>query len=225
MSAEKATVAPLSAAARRWLAVEMLLIFFALPGLLIIFRQHLRMMVVPLIIVGGTLFWNALSRSKTFDHEKFLSRREVGRNVLQILKIFVPAGALMTEVAWYFCRAHFLEFPLQRTGFWMLIMIAYPVICVPFQEVIFRGYFFHRYAGLFSRPWHLMVVNAVSFALCHMFYFNWVAPTLTLAGGFLFAWRYQRTGSLWAVAIEHGLWGDLLFTVGLGIYLFSGNIK
>jgi hypothetical protein len=47
---------------------------------------------------------------------------------------------------------------------------------------------------------------------------------LSMLGGWLFAYRYHRTGSVFAVSLEHGLWGDFLFTVGLGRYLYSGSI-
>jgi membrane protease YdiL (CAAX protease family) len=67
-------------------------------------------------------------------------------------------------------------------------------------------------------------MNAISFSLAHLFYSNWVALLLSFLGGYLFAWRYHRSQSLPLVSLEHALWGDFLFTVGLGWYFYSGAI-
>jgi membrane protease YdiL (CAAX protease family) len=69
------------------------------------------------------------------------------------------------------------------------------------------------------------VLNALSFGLSHLFYGNWVAPVLAFFGGLLFAWRYQTSRSLGTVVIEHALWGDFLFTTGIGWYFYSGAIR
>ncbi len=72
-----------------------------------------------------------------------------------------------------------------------------------------------------------ILVNGVLFAFGHIMFQNWVAIISCLVGGLLFAWRYLRTGSLWAVMFEHMLYGNLIFTVGLGRYFFTGvsNIR
>lgn len=41
----------------------------------------------------------------------------------------------------------------------------------------------------------------------------------------LFFYRYHRTCSLLAVALERALWGDLVFTLGIGWHLYSGSIR
>ena len=47
---------------------------------------------------------------------------------------------------------------------------------------------------------------------------------LVLSGllGLLLAYRYTETRSVWAAWIEHTLYGWLVFTVGLGLYFFTG---
>ena len=196
-----------------------------LPGVLVLFRHHLRFLIMPLVLAGGISFGLVLSRHDDFDQVSFLAMRGLGRHVRNILRVFVPAGAVMTAIAFLTGPAYFLGFPFAYPRFWLLLMVLYPVIGATLQEIIFRGFFFHRYAGLFPDRWILLVVNAASFALFHLVYWNPVAVVLSFAGGLLFAWRYLRTGSLLAVAIEHGLWGDLLFTVGIGRFIFSGEIQ
>jgi len=87
------------------------------------------------------------------------------------------------------------------------------------------AFFFHRYGPLFAKVAGLIGANALSFGLAHLVYGNWVAVALTTLGGALFAYRYARSESLLVVSIEHGLWGDWLFTIGAGWYLYSGAIR
>ena len=70
--------------------------------------------------------------------------------------------------------------------------------------------------------WVLIAANALAFGFGHILFRNWIAIGGTLAGGALFAWRYERTRSFWAVWAEHTLWGWLVFTVGLGVFFFTG---
>jgi hypothetical protein len=44
---------------------------------------------------------------------------------------------------------------------------------------------------------------------------------LTLAGGWLFARRFQRTRSLLVASVEHGV---LAFTIGLGDLFYHGTM-
>jgi len=45
-----------------------------------------------------------------------------------------------------------------------------------------------------------------------------------VAGGWLFGGTYRRSRSLGLVCLEHALYGDLIFTVGLGQYFFHGAL-
>lgn len=203
----------------------MLLLFFALPGVLIAGRGHLRYMVMPLVLLGGLTFGMVLSRDKSFDEHTALSCRGLGRNIGRILLVFLLPACLLAGAVYWFDREEFLDFPLTNFGFWLIVMFLYPTVGALLQELIFRGFFFHRYEKLFPDSWVFLLVNATSFAMFHLFYVNPVAPTLSFFGGLLFAHRYRQTRSLFAVAFEHGLWGGFLFTIGLGRFFFSGGIQ
>jgi hypothetical protein len=41
-------------------------------------------------------------------------------------------------------------------------------------------------------------------------------------GGLLFSWSYQQSGSLALTCIEHALFGNFLFTAGLGEFFYHG---
>jgi membrane protease YdiL (CAAX protease family) len=106
-----------------------------------------------------------------------------------------------------------------------VLVLVYSAISAPPQEFVYRKFFFERYRSLFNSPGRLILVNALSFGLGHAVYGNWIAPVLSTFGGLLFAYRYHRTGFTLVVGIEHALWGNFIFTSGIGWYFYSGAIQ
>lgn len=117
-------------------------------------------------------------------------------------------------------------FSLMRRDWrlWSAVMLLYPVLSVLPQELIYRGFLFERYGGLTKSPVISMLMSAVSFALAHFFLKNWIAPGMAFIGGLLLADTYARTRSITLVTLEHALYGDFVFTVGLGQYFYHGNV-
>ncbi len=103
-------------------------------------------------------------------------------------------------------------------------MVLYPILSVYPQGLLYRGFFLHRYAGLFPAThaghWMLLLAGAAAFGFLHIIFRNPLAVMLTFFGGILFAWRYEQTGSLFVSGFEHALYGCWLFTVGLGQYFY-----
>ena len=102
-------------------------------------------------------------------------------------------------------------------------MAFYPMISVTTQELVYRVFLFHRYAPpLNGARWLTIAVNATLFATMHAILFasrgassHWEAVTISFIGGLIFAYRFARTRSFFAVWLEHALYGDLIFTIGL----------
>jgi membrane protease YdiL (CAAX protease family) len=112
----------------------------------------------------------------------------------------------------------------ERPQLWAAIMLFYPLLSVYPQEMLFRAFFFRRYGPLFGSERAAVVANALVFGWAHVFFPSPViAVALTIVGGWLFAATYRRTGSLRLAWLEHALYGNLIFTVGLGEFFFSGR--
>ncbi len=149
--------------------------------------------------------------------------------MLSILALFVLCGSALTLFAYERYPGSFLVFPRSNTPFWLLVMIFYPLISVTTQELVYRVLFFHRYAAVLNAGWLAIAVNAALFAGMHAIlfasrgpHFHWEAVAISFAGGLLFALRFAATRSFLAVALEHALYGDLIFTIGLGRFFFTG---
>jgi len=116
------------------------------------------------------------------------------------------------------------SFPFQRPGFWLLVMVLYPFLSALPQELIFRSFFFRRYAPIFKEDWMMVTVSAALFGFIHVVFHNPISPLLSLLCGFFIAGSYLIHRSLKIAAIEHALYGDMVFTVGLGFYFLVGHI-
>lgn len=204
---------------------ECAVLFFILPLALYELRHILAFNVVPILICLGVAGYVYLGQARQFDR-KILSRMSGMSPYFKSMgMVFIVLLPLFLIFTWLTIPEHFFRFPRSRPGIWTVVMLLYPLLAALPQEIIFRCVFFHRYRDLFPCPWLMIAVNGLSFGLFHLFYANWFAPVLSGLGGCLFAWRYTRSQSLPVVAIEHGIWGNLLFTMGLGWYFYSGSIQ
>ncbi len=82
------------------------------------------------------------------------------------------------------------------------LMVAYPVLSVYPQGVLYRAFFFECHAGLFPGKWVMIVASAAAFAFLHIVFRNSLAPS----------------------SVEYALYGCWLFTVGLGQLFYHGTI-
>ena len=205
---------------RTILWAECLALFFVIPPGLYFFRQALAFKVVPLVLVWAGLCAWWLTRQPGFSWRGPSLKRPLPGVLLTFLAGAIP----LTTLAYLYLPERFLAFPAEKPGLWGLVMLLYPLLAAWPQEIIYRAFFFRRYAPLFPRPGAMIAASALAFGLAHALYGNWVSPLLSALGGAVFAWRFQRHGSLAAASLEHGLWGDFLFTSGLGWFFYSGAI-
>lgn len=206
------------------LIIECLLFFFIFPCLLYFFRHQLAFHVFFLLITLTLICIIILLKDPEFNPKMLWPKLEVD-HLKSIGIIFVPGAMVLTIVAYIALPARFFDFPFSQPAAWLNTMLVYPFFLVVPQEFLFRCFFFHRYRRLFTgKERYLMGLNALSFGMAHIFYGNWIAPVISFCGGLLFAWRYQASNTLFTVCLEHALWGNFLFTVGIGWYFYSGVI-
>lgn len=202
------------------LFAELFLIFFGMPLL-----YYLGLITIPpipallgLTIVCITVLWY----DDSFNLAKEFRKKIHYEKLVKICLRFLFLGSLLAFSVWLFYPERFLYMPLNNTSVWVILMFLYPVLSAFPQEMIYRTFLFHRYKRILSRGWLLTFVSVVAFAFLHIIYENWVSILLTLAGGYLFTKTYKDTGSIWLTTIEHSLYGCLVFTLGLGIFFYSG---
>ncbi len=104
------------------------------------------------------------------------------------------------------------------------IFIFYPILSALPQEFIFCTFFFSRYKNLFKSKKSMIFMSSIIFCFAHIFVINWIAPLLGYIGGLIFAQTYMRTKSLFLVTVEHSLYGNTLFFLGLGWFFWGGSV-
>jgi membrane protease YdiL (CAAX protease family) len=143
----------------------------------------------------------------------------------RILVRFIAGGLILSVLQYQLNRKAFLHFPKKHFWMWILVILTYPVISVYPQEIIYRLFIFRRYNEFFVNPVTFILISSIAFAYMHIIFGNYVAPILTFIGGIIFSITFYDSGSIIMSSFEHALWGDLLFTIGLGNYFYSGAIK
>jgi hypothetical protein len=135
---------------------------------------------------------------------------------------FILSAPILIALTHILAPEWWLAFPRERPMLWALVMLGYPFASALPQEFLYRRFFFWRYAPLLGEGAARMAVNAILFGWLHVMYDNWPAVALSTLGGVIFAWTYDRTRNLALVWIEHALYGQLLFTIGLGRFFYEG---
>ena len=153
------------------------------------------------------------------------------RDLVALVVFAAVAGGLIYSLVQELAPWSYLSLATQRTELWIMIMALYPFLSALPQELLFRALFFERYGVLFGwhgdharTPWFAIVLNALIFGLAHLFYWNWVAVGLTTAGGLAFALAYTRLNSFPLAFLMHVAAGQLIFTLGLGLFFYHGAI-
>ncbi len=174
---------------------------------------------LPPVLIAMTAF---LLLDPTFRLKRELLRGVSRPTLRSILLIFACGAITVAALVALVMPERLFALAAERPGKWLKIMALYPFTSVLAQEFVYRVFLFHRYGPLFSNRLTLIVVSGLVFGLGHALFRNWIAVGGTFLTGMLFAWRYERTRSFWAVWIEHVLWGWLVFTIGLGVFFFTG---
>jgi uncharacterized protein len=199
----------------RW--IEMAGIFLCVPLLLLgdfVPRpKSLVMLAVCFACIG------LLLRDKTFDRSRFGLNGFHNLRPLS-MRFTIIASCLMLYMA-LVEPGNILAVLRHNSALWTLIMITYPVLSVVPQEIIYRAFFFHRYRSLFADERIGIVINAALFAFAHILFRNWVAVIGSFVAGLLWATTYLGSKSLLVVSIEHALYGNFVFTLGIGYYFYS----
>ena len=215
---------PTPGARRRRLALECALLFGGLPAALAGstlagFRIN---PLLPLLLAAG-IVTILLLRDPSFDRARF--RRPAPGTLRAGMRVvrFLVSAAILAAALWWWAPDRLLALPRWNLRLWSVVCVLYPLVSVVPQGLLYRAFFHHRYAPLFGDGRGMALAGTLAFAWAHIVFLNPVAILLTLAGGWFFARTYQESRSVPAASLEHAAYGDLVFTLGWGSYLYQGT--
>ncbi len=207
------------------LGVELFLALVVLP-MIIGFYVPPPFWLPSLWLLAFAAWWRMRSDQSESEprFEPVIARKTMRSEILRIALRLILSTVILTVGVIKFAPNRLFNLPSEKPYLWLAVMILYPVLSVYPQEMIYRRYFFRRYSVLVEKPWLRVAVSAALFGWMHVIFRNDIAIVLTAIGGFIFADTYRRTGSLRLTCLEHSLYGQLIFTIGLGEFFYHGTI-
>jgi uncharacterized protein len=199
-----------------------LLIFFAILPLLL-YERLIPNWPIPILVALAIGAFLVLRRIPNFSLSRLF---EWGGARSQTLSILARDAFLMLALGiavWRFAPDLLFSFVRRAPIFWAALMILYPLFSVLPQEFLFRAYFFRRYKEIFGGGSAMIAASALAFGFVHIIFGNWLAVLLSAIGGVIFSNTYLRTDSLALVCVEHALFGNFLFTIGLGEFFYHAR--
>lgn len=202
------------------LTLEFSVIFVIIP--LVIYFRLVPNLPIPYLLGTGVIVFLVLWFDRTFRFGPLFSvslRQYLVHLLVRDLFFIVALGIGV----WLFAPELLFSLVKRSPGFWLLIMVFYPLLSVFPQEMLYRAYFFHRYEPLFGSGWPMIAASALAFGFVHIIFGNWLAVGLCVAGGLLFSLTYHSSGSLLLACLDHAIFGDFIFTIGLGRFFYHGS--
>ncbi len=203
--------------------IEFCILCIALPSIIIVYRLAPVMFnflwataVICFLVYRFTYYTNF----KTLWNWQAVT----WQNMKPILFRFVICAVLMVAFVYVYDPDRLFYLPREKPYLVAFLFFLYPVLSALPQEFIFCTFFFDRYKPFFKSQTAMIIASAIVFAYAHILYINWVAPTLSFFAGLIFAKTYAEHRSLALVTIEHGLYGNWLFIIGLGWYFYGGAV-
>lgn len=199
--------------------LEFIAIFILLP-LFFYMKLLPTYLIIPSLWVVAIYAWFMLKADGVETLFKKMYPFDLNFMVLR----FLFFGSLLFLFTYIFYEDKLFSFMLEKPSLYFMVMVLYPILSVIPQEFVFRRFFFYRY-DIFSSKNFLIYVNALAFGFVHLAFGNFLAVVLSILGGYIFAKTYKKTNSFSLVCIEHALYGNLIFTIGLGEFFYHNGIK
>ncbi len=202
-----------------YLIVEFLVLFVGVPTAYLVGWFRLDRMVMLWIFSICCLL--TLLRDPDFNVRQLWDASHWRKRLPSIILPFAAIASLLFLYALLWKPYLLFATPYRGSSMWAFVFLFYPLLSVYPQGIIYRAFLFHRYGALFPSNDERVFVSAVAFAYVHITYANLAIVLITLFGGILFARTYARSRSLVISGMEHSLYGNFLFIVGLWKYLFA----
>lgn len=200
-------------------SLEIFVFFIIIPIILIPTKSNIAMFSTLTVVAMIAACYIKYKKNNLFNLKDF----KFDKYFKVIFYKFLVIATLILIFSYFFDSTKFLNFPRSHFFVWLLIMILYPILSAFPQEIIYRSFFFKRYGNLFKNKKILIFVNAFLFSFAHIIYLNPIVIIFTFIGGLIIAESYSKHNSLIKASIEHGLYGDIVFTSGLGTYFYHSQ--
>jgi len=203
---------------RIFLVMEFVFLFFGIPTWIYLDQEfiHPSIIILPVLVFIFIL----LRRSSDFEWRELILWQVSRRILLKNAIIILLAALLMLGYVYFFDRENLFNLPRANIWLYLGLCLFYPVFSSFGQEIIYRTFLSKRYLVILPKKWHFVLASALTFSFMHIVYYDPVSMILTFIGGLYFAGVYQQTRSVLFTSVLHGIFGIMIFGVGLGQYFW-----
>ncbi len=204
--------------------LEIIILSSLIPCLVLFLKLHSLIIPILLIICLYCITIYCIENKNIYLEFK----KTFNINIFILFKIifrWLLASLILYFITLYFFNEKLFIIQNNKPEILWKIMLLYPIFSALPQEFIFCKYFFYRYKSLFKTDDNLVIFSGIFFSITHLLFLNFIAPILSLIGGLLFANTYKKHRSLILVSLEHGLYGNTLFFIGIGWYFWGGSVN
>jgi len=193
--------------------IELLLLFGAIPILISFSIWPILKIILVLIAIIYCIIVAKKLKLITWKSILYLDFKTYWKNILVSFLIVLAASFIFM----YYLYPNDLFIVVKKKPLlWLMILLVYSLFSVLPQELLYRDFFFKRYEDLFEDKYYLIWINLLTFPLAHLFFHNYFVLLVTFIGGIFFTITYYKSRSVMLVSIEHALYGNWLFTIGMG---------
>ncbi len=194
--------------------IELFLLFVIVP-LLLALNLSTKIKVSSVIVALVYVCFISYKNKKTFNFRVGYNKpsKKYILRLFSISILLIVGGLFIIN----FINPQLLfKVPKEKPLLWLTILFVYAFLSVIPQELVYRGFFYNRYSLLFNNKNQLAILNVICFSWCHLFLHNLWVMLITAVGGILFLYTYREEKSIFWTVVEHSVYGNLVFTLGLG---------
>ncbi len=196
------------------LILELFFIFLLLPSILFFLKSTLITFFTLYIV---SLYSVLILKNKSYVKKVFSEKKLDFKFIFYFSLTFIISGL---GYIFLLDESLLFRFPLENFKFWFVLMVAYPLLSVLPQELVYRVFFFFRYKSLFkNNEKFLLIINTLLFSFGHIVFHNIHSIFITAIVSPIFAFAYLKRSFLTCL-ILHSIGGQIIFTLGLGKFFY-----
>jgi membrane protease YdiL (CAAX protease family) len=204
--------------------IELIIIGLIIPSIILINRLADNILLILWAITSYTLIVYIFFHKKEKFREVLNFSSFTTNNLIIIFVRWFFLSLLIFIITFYFYNDKLFIIQKENPYLLFIIFFIYPFLSALPQEFIFTTFLFSRYKNLINQK-YIIYMSAFLFMFAHVLFINFIAPFLSIFGGIIFARTYMKTKSLALVTLEHALYGNTLFFMGLGYYFWGGSVN
>jgi len=191
---------------------ELIILFVCTP---VILALEVNTLFKLITVAFGLIYTVWISLHLKLISKKSLVSVDIKSSAKRISLTFLIIGLASSVFMWISHPEDLFIVIKKAPRLWITILFVYAIFSVYPQELLYRSFYFNRYSGLFKAK-YLILINIIIFPIAHLMFNNSLVILVTLIGGILFTLSYYKYRSVLLTSIEHALYGNILFTIGMG---------